>query len=479
MSTHASSPQELLENLKSAMPDERWRMILQTLAIKGIADTRQLQDATNFGRDKVMRILDRLAGMSLEGFPILSKLLKTIERSGEANRPPAIYILEEGGARFLRFIGFSEAKAFSLQDEIAIAHVLSMVSIHILANRLKIAITTDQTISYGDGKVLRPDHQVQLPDGTDFLIELEQTATMALVERIKTSLLHHQAFFASEESRDYLKQVRMLLNVKPGREFHRTLTVWQAAMVQVENELGKKLDFKIFALPMHSFLDSPEWEAVLSGRWVEADSAKMANSPVAEQTAEMPSALRIAERGFDSQITDVVLLRALAERFRLYAPQQLTQPNWEMFDVVRAIYEAQFEGSGSKVDREAALPLISISLLQDLMVEHPKMQRALSQALHYNRGRVIWSQQNILHRMGIVVRRFLSLYGWRSGRVLKVYPITMEDKSMPYSVKCELMPNLPDMSISKRISNETALSWVLWALFEYGQDIGIGRPEFW
>ena len=99
MSTHASSPQELLENLKSAMPDDRWRMILQTLAIKGIADTRQLQDATNFGRDKVMRILDRLAGMSLEGFPILSKLLKTIERSGEANRPPAIYILEEGGAR--------------------------------------------------------------------------------------------------------------------------------------------------------------------------------------------------------------------------------------------------------------------------------------------------------------------------------------------------------------------------------------------
>ncbi len=50
---------------------------------------------------------------------------------------------------------------------------------------------------------------------------------------------------------------------------------------------------------------------------------------------------------------------------------------------------------------------------------------------------------------------------------------------MPYSVKCELMPNLPDMSISKRIGNETALSWVLWALFEYGQDIGIGRPEFW
>ena len=171
---------------------------------------------------------------------------------------------------------------------------------------------------------------------------------MALVERIKTSLLHHQAFFASEESRDYLKQVRMLLNVKPGREFHRTLTVWQAAMVQVENELGTKLDFKIFALPLQSFLDLPEWEAVLSGRWVEADSAKMADSPVAEQTAEMPSALRIAERGFDSQITDVVLLRALAERFRLYAPQQLTQPNWEMFDVVRVIYEAQFEGGDSK-----------------------------------------------------------------------------------------------------------------------------------
>ena len=136
MSADFPSLDEMMKALDAAMPDHRWKGILQVLAIKGIADTRQLQDATGFARDKLMRALDRITGFSLEGSPLISRLSKTIKQPGDVKRPPAIYVLAEGGAKLLHPLGFPTAHAFGLmQDDHAMAHVLSMVSVHILAER--------------------------------------------------------------------------------------------------------------------------------------------------------------------------------------------------------------------------------------------------------------------------------------------------------------------------------------------------------
>ena len=112
MSADFPSLDEMMKALDSAMPDHRWKGILQVLAIKGIADTRQLQDATGFARDKLMRALDRMTGFSLEGSPLISRLLKTIKQPGDVKRPPAIYVLAEGGAKLLHPLGFPDCSRF-------------------------------------------------------------------------------------------------------------------------------------------------------------------------------------------------------------------------------------------------------------------------------------------------------------------------------------------------------------------------------
>jgi hypothetical protein len=484
-----TSLEELVETLSSNMPDQRWRAIMEVLAIKGIADTRQLQDATGFGRDKVVRVLDRLAGLYLDGAPMISKLMKTIGRPGEAKRPPAIYVLAEGGARLLRHLGFSDTHAFGLvNDEKAIAHVLSMTGLHLIAKSSGVHITTDQNISYGAEQVLRPDHRVNLPDGKCFLIEVEQRASMKLVDRIKESLTHHQAFFASEEARHFLKEVRMLVNGKPGREFDNTLKVWQAAMLQVENEFGTELNFQLMALPLQIFMSSPEWHEALSNAWVRVDAEGANTSPVLMQTSEMPSAVRLYTSLMGD---DIVLLEALAQVFIETTGENLRRPNREMFAVVRTIYAASFRGKGWAsyegsaigeewtIDEAAGLPVVSIYLLREYLNLHRDLRKGLNQAMHFNRGRMVWTQQNILHRMGIVIRKFMSYYGWRPSDFLMVHPMISDNESKDYTVKCEFEYKAGGMDYGEQIRIQKALTWVLLALFEYGQDIGLGRPEFW
>ena len=87
MSADFPSLDEMMKALDSAMPDHRWKGILQVLAIKGIADTRQLQDATGFARDKLVRGLDRMAGFSLEGSPTDQPVIENHQAAGGREAP--------------------------------------------------------------------------------------------------------------------------------------------------------------------------------------------------------------------------------------------------------------------------------------------------------------------------------------------------------------------------------------------------------
>ncbi len=468
--THFASPEELMSALDSAMPDGRWRATLKLLGVKGIADMTQMKDAIGITRDKLVRGLDRLAEFTLDGSPLISRLLKTIRRPSESNRPSAIYILAEGGAKLLRQLGFPDAHAFGLaEDDKAVAHVLSMVSVHILAERSGIQISTDRTISYGDAKILRPDHQITLASGKSFLIEVEQEAKSALLERIKESVAHHHQFFASSASAMCLKEVRMLINVKPGREFDRTVLIWQTAMLQVQNEMGEELNFRLLALPLKHFLDSSEWEAELSDRWTELEAERGSTSPAMAKVSEMISAFRENQLVSD----DLVLLSALGQRFEETAGEEILRPNFDMFELVTVIYKAHF-GRG----RLSTQPIAAIYLLREYLDRHPKFRASLNQAIHFNQGRIVWSQQNILHRMGIVIRRFLAYYGWSGRGLLTVYPRISDEEPRDFEVFCRIERN-QQMTIEEQVNGERALGWVLWALFEYAQDIGLGRPEFW
>jgi len=474
MSADFPSLDEMMKALDAAMPDHRWKGILQVLAIKGIADTRQLQDATGFARDKLMRALDRITGFSLEGSPLISRLLKTIKQPGDVKRPPAIYVLAEGGAKLLHPLGFPTAHAFGLmQDDHAIAHVLSMVSVHILAERSGVQISTDQTLSYGEGNVLRPDHRIALAESRSVLIEVEQAASSALVARIKESLAHHQAFSASEESAMFEKEVRMLVNVKPGRDFDRTISIWQTAMLQLQNDTGERLNFRLIALPLQLFLSSPEWDAEVSERWRELDAEQANKSPVLAEMDEMPSAVR----GKRSARDDAIILGALAMRFQDTEDLDHLKPDWGLFDLATEIYEAHYPHR-SKVDEVAGVPMVSIYLLREYLNKHPDLRKSLNQAIHFNQAKVVWSQNNVLHRMGIVIRRFLSYHGIRPSIAMKAYA-AIDEESKGYTVKCEVRKELLAGDEQETWRIEQAMAWVLLALFEYAQDLGLGRPDFW
>src|SRR5690606_33831267 len=147
-----------------------------------------------------------------------------------------------------------------------------MLSIaHMAARQSDLQVITDKSLPCGDGRQIRPDHQIVPANGSRFLIEIEQQASPKLLPRIMESLANKQAFFKSPESAGIQPVIRMLLNLKPGRDFHKTIKVWKEAMRQVGQTSGQELGFSIMVLPFSVFLSAPEWEQEMSNRWQEID----------------------------------------------------------------------------------------------------------------------------------------------------------------------------------------------------------------
>lgn len=228
-------------------------------------------------------------------------------------------------------------------------------------------------------------------------------------------------------------------------------------------------------LPFTVFLSSPEWEHAPSNRWQQIDPEDHHdNSPAMEQKSRMPS----AKRPTRSLEKDVVLLSALAQDFEEKVPQDQRSPNWSMLPLVRTIYEAAHGDNHYTYDEVAAVPVISIYLLREYLNLHPDLLTRLRQAVHFNKTKMVWTQQNILHRMNIVIRTFLSYHGWRSSEVIKVYATIAGEGRGDYKVNCT-WNHTPKRYIDQYREVERALEWVLWALFEYAEDLGLGKPEFW
>jgi hypothetical protein len=130
------------------------------------------------------------------------------------------------------------------------------------------------------------------------------------------------------------------------------------------------------------------------------------------------------------------------------------------------------------VDEVAGVPMVSIYLLREYLNKHPDLRKSLNQAIHFNQAKVVWSQNNVLHRMGIVIRRFLSYHGIRPSIAMKAYA-AIDEESKGYTVKCEVRKELLAGDEQETWRIEQAMAWVLLALFEYAQDLGLGRPDFW
>jgi hypothetical protein len=469
------NPANLIQALDTAIREQRWRVILESFLPMGLSTTRHIQDATGFPRDKATRCIDQLEGFFLEGSPLIVRYEHPLRVPGGSKRPSTIFLFSEASARLLRHLGI-EAKACELKDDTAVLHAVCMQSLAQLAGRQPgIQVVTDRNLAYAGSRQLRPDHQIILADGSRFLMEIEQQAAPKLLPRIIESLSHKQAFFTSSESAGFQNTIRMLVNLNPGRDFQKTIKVWKEAIRQVMQTSGEKLNFSLVVLPFTVFLSSPEWEQGLSNRWQKLDPEDHHdNSPAAEQKSRMPSAKRPSR----SLEKDIVLLAALAQDFEEKIPEEQRLPDWNLLPLVRTIYEAAHGAKHNTYDEVAAVPVISIYLLREYLNMHPDLLTRLRQAVHFNKTKMVWTQQNILHRMNIVIRTFLSYHGWRPSEVIKIYSTIAGEGRGDYKVSCS-WNNTPDEYIQQYRQIERALEWVLSALFEYAEDLGLGKPEFW
>jgi hypothetical protein len=286
------------------------------------------------------------------------------------------------------------------------------------------------------------------------------------------SISNKQAFFRSAESTGYQKTVRMLVNLPP-KDLSKFMKFWRTAMQQVVDKNGEKLGFRFAVMPLESFLGSPEWGEDLSRRWQTIDLEDNVELSVTEQKNLMPAARRSKIR----LERYIVRLKAHIQEFQTKVPVEERRPDWALLKLVRTIYEADHGADHYTYDELVAVPLTSIYALWKYIHDHVDLRARLRQVMHYNKTHIVWTQQNILHRMRIVTSTFLAYHGWRSSKVLHIYPAIDGKGNGDYTIRCEWE------YIPKRFEEEgseiiEALEWVLRALFEYAEDLGLGKPAF-
>jgi hypothetical protein len=101
-----------------------------------------------------------------------------------------------------------------------------------------------------------------------------------------------------------------------------------------------------------------------------------------------------------------------------------------------------------------------------------------------------WNTNNILHRVQVVMDRFMAYHGWSNNGGLRfmagTYDYINED-NVGFSISVSIRePELLMQSWQTILPSrdeiktaEEALSWVLWALFAYAERLGLPTCGFW
>ena len=116
-----------------------------------------------------------------------------------------------------------------------------------------------------------------------------------------------------------------------------------------------------------------------------------------------------------------------------------------------------------------------------LVIEmNPSLMERLRRTLHQGKGRIRWNYTTIVHRMQTVFNCFLAYHGWQSGGSLAVKAVS-DGWEGPgnFGVKVDIHLKFNNQHEWQDFAISRALAWVLWALFEYAEELGLGRPEFW
>jgi hypothetical protein len=489
-------------------PDHRLSAVLELLSHTGVADQGQILTDTGLTRHQFSKLCDHCR--RLAGDEIFFRAPIDVPRPGSRGRPRAVYVLGGIGAALLRANGYLDAHPCGLTDAKSIAHARAVLDVRLSGQTAGLHVQTERELPYTNAEgmqaALRPDNLVTYPDGTRVIFELEQDADITLLRRIVASLRNKSSFFLSAAAATVSSTVRVLVNLTHGPAWDKTVAVWErAAAIVAEEHNGGDLPFHILALPLPEFLAAPDWfEPPDPTRWESLfDPAQTAafgptvpskrhdkskgKAVAPMRTARLPQKLENRSHADDRRILQAYWQHLLEHGPELaYAGALRLDPAF--FEVMQVIHVASYPLDASPI-QQATYPYASIYLLRTYLQMHPRLREALSKAIARGSGTVRWSVATIQHRIQVVIQRFLRYHGGQVSRTLQAIPVpawNRDDSCQDFGVMVRLHPELlmgeSDEVVPGREeveAAEKALAWVLWALFAYGEDLGLRQAVFW
>jgi hypothetical protein len=473
MHTQPSELDALIQALDKAIHDRAWLKFLELTSRTGVADTRQLQLHLGWTRGIFSRRAEKLLISTLNGEPLVSQIDRTIKRPTEANRPPAIFRLEKGGAQLLRSMGYESARASELKEDIPILHALGMVTLSQVLQKDASAIV-DQIVCFGDDRHIRPDIVVVPAAGKRRIYEFEQEASSKLAPRILESITNKEAFFQCIDATEYSSDVCMVVNVKDGRHFYHTTKIWVEVMRQYTQEHGP-LHFDLYAIPFKKFLQSPGMEDIPSQDWKKLNASEYFE----DQTSEKEEALRMPALvpATISMKESVITLRALGRTFRRSVDSEVFSPEYGMLDVVRTIYHESYPLEDLYFENVASFPIASVYALSQYLNLQPRLKKMLRRRMAWDRDRARMSPINVQDQMRKVIHTFMEYHRWQpdeatlnayatADREKGGYLVVVTTKKLPHDIEKDFY------------EIRQSLRWVLQALFDYPEHLGIVSSKF-
>ena len=120
------------------------------------------------------------------------------------------------------------------------------------------------------------------------------------------------------------------------------------------------------------------------------------------------------------------------------------------------------------------------------MERHSDLQARLKNLMQTRNRRTLWREADIFKHMQKIIDVFLEYHGWHNRLVLSANANSVssgDDPMFPFAVHAQVPLDMPQYLQAQGIQLQTdpseALAWVLWALFAYGKQLGMGQPAYW
>lgn len=469
---------------------------LTCFAARGLAAQDHIEQLSGLTTKQVRSALDDLT----KGFYGGANLLRseTVHLEGRRGRPQVVYLLTADGAAILSHLSPEESiSAPQVEDQVELAHALMEMEVFVLARQVGLKAMIEHVLRFEDKHSIRADVLIQPESGSSVIIEMEQAARPGDIPRILNKLKQYAMFFQSANSKGIEPKIRLLFNLAPSDTM--TIKRWSLVLGELCNEQGNP-PYRLFWQPVLNFLQKPEWNGTAAFEEI-IPAPERADAP-APFSKNVDHAIAVLQPG--SQLTvssdllppllqsfqpaDLqtlnIIMRALAAQ-NVKDQQNLVFSNparGDFFDLMRTIYQVSHYPDGP-VRKHSALPVLSLVLLYRYLNMH--QNQALLQAVQQGREEVRKSMNRGINLFRDVYSRlcwtFLRYHGFGRGGPLEVtvrVPMLSGDQS---EITVEVKVLDPDLIIGSDgllvpgdlKLTEDALSWVLGAVWLYGEELGL------